>query len=102
MVGFQDAALDHVVNTGSSTDDDLGAILQRADTGTTNRSVALNTHEVTNGDKGLLNLPSKLTAGNKIKSLASLEVGVDSLKNGQDRSRRRTSTRLRLKNNIVA
>ena len=65
------------------TNNDLWAILESlhvlTDIGTTDAGMALNTHEVTNGDNDFLNLLCQLTGWGKNKSLASLEVGVDFL-----------------------
>lgn len=84
VVGFEDTALDHVLDTARCTNNDLWAILESlhvlANIGTANASVALNAHEVTNGDNDFLNLLSQLTGWGKDKSLAGLEVGVDLLK----------------------
>jgi hypothetical protein len=41
--------------------------------------VALNVHEVANGNDNLLDLLSELTGGCEDESLASLEVGIDLL-----------------------
>lgn len=104
-VGLEEAALDHVLDSARSTDNDLGAVLKGlhvlTDAGTTNAGVALNVHEVTNGDNDLLDLLGQLTSGGKDKSLALLDVGVDLLENGDGESSRLASTRLGLGNHIV-
>jgi len=84
-VGLEDAALDHVVDTAGGTDNDLGTVLESlhvvTDAGTTDTGVALNVHEVTDGDNDLLDLLGELTGGSEDKSLASLDVGVELLEN---------------------
>lgn len=62
VVGLEDTALDHVVDTSGGTDDDLGAILESlhvlTDIGTTDTCVALDGHEIANSDHDLLDLLS--------------------------------------------
>jgi hypothetical protein len=105
-VGLEETTLDHVVDTAGGTDDDLGAVLEGlhviTNGGTTNAGVALNVHEVTDGDNDLLDLLGKLTGGSKDKSLAGLEGGVDLLENGDRESGSLASTGLSLSNDIVA
>lgn len=83
VVGLQDTTLDHVLDTAGSTNDDLGTILESlhviTNVGTTNASMALNAHEVANGDDDLLNLLSQLTSGSQDQSLAGLEGAIDLL-----------------------
>jgi hypothetical protein len=43
--------------------------------------MALNAHEITNGNNDLLNLLSQLTSGGKNQSLARLDGGIDLLEN---------------------
>ena len=64
--------------------------------------MALNVHEVANGDDDLLDLLGQLTGGSKDKSLALLQVGVDLLQNGDGESSGLASTGLGLSNDIVA
>lgn len=84
-VGLEDAALDHVVDTAGGTDNDLGTVLESlhvvTDAGATDTGVALDVHEVTDGDNDLLDLLGELTGGSEDKSLASLDVGVELLEN---------------------
>ncbi len=83
VVGLQDTALDHVLDTSWSSNDNLWTILQSlhilTDVGAANTGMALNVHEVTNGDDDFLDLLSKLTSRGKDQSLAGLEIGVDLL-----------------------
>lgn len=106
MVGLQDTALDHVVNTAGGTDNDLGTIPESGhvltDVGTTNAGMALNAHEVTDGDNNLLDLLSQLTGGSKDERLARLQVGVDLLKSSDGESGGLAGARLGLSNDIVA
>lgn len=105
LVRFQDTALDHIVNTAGGTDNDLGTITKGlhvlTDVGTTDTGVALDAHEVTNGDNDLLDLLSKLTGGSEDQSLASLQVGVDLLESGDGEGGSLASTGLSLSNDIV-
>ncbi len=48
--------------------------------------VALNVHEVTDGDNDFLNLLSKLTSRRQDQRLTSLDVGVQLLQNGDGKS----------------
>lgn len=94
------------MDTTRRTDNDLGAVLQSlhvvTNAGTANAGVALNVHEVTDGNNDLLNLLSKLTGGGEDQSLALLQAGVDLLKNGDGESGSLAGTRLGLRNDIVA
>lgn len=105
MVGLQDTALDHVLNTAGGTDNDLGAITESghvlANVGTTNAGMALNAHEVTNGDNDLLDLLGQLTGGSKDEGLARAQVGVDLLESSNGESRSLSGTRLGLSDDIV-
>jgi hypothetical protein len=94
------------VDTAGSADNDLRAILKGlhvlADAGTANASMALNVHEVADGNHDLLNLLGQLTGGGENESLALLQVGVDLL---QDRNREGgglAGTGLSLGNDIMA
>jgi hypothetical protein len=104
-VGLEEAALDHVLNTAGSTDNNLRTVLEGlhvlTDTGTTDTSVALNLHEISNGNNDLLNLLSKLTGRGKDQSLALLDVGVDLLENRDGEGSGLSSTGLGLSNDIV-
>jgi len=105
-VGLEEATLDHVVDTARSTDDNLRTLSKGLhvipDAGTTNAGVALDVHEVTNGDNDLLDLLSKLTGGGENESLAGLEVGVDLLENRNGEGSGLAGTGLSLSNNIMA
>lgn len=105
-VGLEDTALDHVVDTAGGTDNDLRTVSECLHVisygGTTDTGVALNVHEVTDGDNDLLDLLGKLTGGSKDKSLAGLDVGVDLLEDGDGESGSLAGTGLGLGNNVVA
>lgn len=105
-VGLEETTLDHVVDTAGGTNNDLRAILKSlhviTNTGTTNAGVALDVHEVTDGNNDLLDLLSQLTGGGQDKGLALLQLGIDLL---QDRDREGgglAGTRLGLGDDIVA
>jgi hypothetical protein len=105
-VGLQEPALDHILNTTWGTNNNLGALLKSlhiiTDASTTNASVALDVHEVANGDDDLLDLLSQLTGWGEDQSLALLNVGVELLEDGDGESGSLSGTRLSLCNNIVA
>lgn len=104
-VGLEETTLDHVLDTAGGTDNDLGAVLEGlhviTNAGTTNAGVALDVHEVTNGDNDLLDLLSKLTSGSQNKGLALLQLGVDLLQDRDGEGGSLAGTRLGLSDNIV-
>ena len=106
VVGLKDTALDHVLDTAGSTDNDLRAVLKGlhvvTDGGTTNAGVALDVHEVTDGDDDLLDLLGQLAGGGENESLAGLDGGVDLLEGGDREGSGFTRTRLSLCDDIVA
>lgn len=63
--------------------------------------MTLDLHEVADGDDNLLDLLSQLTSWGKNQSLASLDVGVDLLKDGDGESGSLAGTGLGLSDNIV-
>jgi hypothetical protein len=105
VVGAEDTALDHVLDTAGGTDNNLGTLLESlhvvTNVGTTDAGVALNVHEVTDGDNNLLDLLSQLTGGSKDEGLASLDVGVELLQSGDGESGSLSSTGLGLGDNIA-
>lgn len=105
-VGLEEATLDHVVNTSWSSDNDLWTILKSlhvvTNGGSTNTCVALNVHEVTDGDNDLLNLLSQLTSWGKDEGLAALHIWVDLLEDGDREGGGLSGTRLSLSDNVVA
>jgi hypothetical protein len=105
-VGAEEAALDHVLDTTGSANNDLGAFLQGlhviTNTGAANAGVALNVHEVANSDNDLLDLLGQLTGGGENQSLALLHVGVDLLENRDGEGGSLAGTGLGLGNDIVA
>ena len=72
-----------------------------ANDGTTNAGVALNVHEVADGDDDLLNLLSKLTGGGKDECLALLDAQVDLLENRDGEGGGLSGTGLSLGDNIT-
>lgn len=93
------------MDTTRGTNDDLGAVLESlhvlTNAGTTDTGVALNVHEVTDGDDDLLDLLSQLTSGGEDESLALLDAGVNLLEDGDREGGRLSGTGLGLSNNIV-
>ena len=104
-VGLEDTALDHVVDTAGGTDDDLGAVLEGLhvipDAGAANAGVALDLHEVTDGDHNLLDLLGQLAGGGEDESLAGLDVRVDLLENGDGEGGGLAGTGLGLGDHVV-
>jgi hypothetical protein len=82
---LQESSLNHVLDASRSANDDLRAVLERlhiiTDASSANTRVALNAHEVANGNDDLLDLLRKLTGRSKNQSLALLNIGIDLLKN---------------------
>jgi hypothetical protein len=106
VVGLEDATLDHVVDTARSADNDLGTVLEGlhvvTDAGAANAGVALNLHEVADGNNDLLDLLGKLTGGSEDEGLASLDGGIDLLEDRDREGGGLAGTGLGLSNNIVA
>jgi hypothetical protein len=78
------------VHTTWGTNNDLGTLLKSlhviTNAGTTNARVALDIHEVTDGNNDLLDLLSQLTGWGEDQSLALLDVGIKLLENGDGES----------------
>jgi hypothetical protein len=106
VVRLENTTLDHVLDTAGGTDDDLGAILKSlhvvTNAGAANAGMALNVHEVTDGDNDLLDLLGQLAGGGKDKRLAGLDVVVKLLEDGDGEGSRFTGTGLSLRDHIVA
>lgn len=64
-IGFQEATLNHILDTARGTNDNLRSLLERlhvvTDTGASNAGMALYIHKITNGNNHLLNLLSQFT-----------------------------------------
>lgn len=94
------------MDTARGADNDLGAVLEGlhviTDAGAANAGVALNVHEVTDGDDDLLDLLGQLTGGSKDEGLALLDVGVDLLEDRDGEGSGLASTGLGLGNHIMA
>ncbi len=94
------------MDTSWGTDNDLWAILKSlhviTDRGTSDTGVALDVHEVTDGNDDLLDLLSQLTGWGKDKSLALLDSWVQLLEDRDGESGGLSGTRLGLSNDIVA
>lgn len=106
VVGLEDTALDHVLDTAGGADDDVGTLGQSlhvlTNAGAANAGVALDVHEVTDGDNDLLDLLGKLAGGGEDERLAGLDVGIELLENGDGEGSRFTGTGLGLRNHITA
>lgn len=105
-VSLEKASLDHILDTAGRADDNLRTVLQGlhivTNTGTTDARMALDAHEVTNGNHHLLDLLGKFAGGGQNQGLALLEIGIDLLEHRDGESGGFTSTRLGLRNDIVA
>ena len=105
-ISLEEASLDHVLDTARSSNNDLRSFLKGlhviANTGSTNAGVALNVHEVANGDNDLLDLLSQLTGRSENQSLALLHVGVDLLEDRDGEGGGFAGTGLGLGDNIMA
>jgi hypothetical protein len=104
-IGSEESALDHVLDATRSADNDLGTVLESlhiiANAGAANAGVALNVHEIADGDDDLLNLLSKLAGGGENQSLALLDSWVKLLQDGNREGRSLASSGLGLGNDIV-
>ena len=93
------------MHTTWSSNDDMHTLLKGldvvTDNGTTNAGVALNVHEVTNGNNNLLNLLSQFTSRCENQSLALLEIQVNLLQDGDRESSSLSRSGLSLSNDIL-
>ena len=93
------------MDTTRSSNNDLGTLLKSlhviTDASTANACVALNVHEVANGNYDLLDLLSQFTSGGEDQSLALLDVWVELLEDGDGESGGLSGTGLGLSDNIV-
>jgi hypothetical protein len=64
--------------------------------------MALDVHEVANGNNDLLDLLGQLTSWGEDERLAGLEGGIDLLENGDGEGGGFSGSGLRLRNNVVA
>ena len=105
-VGLQESALDHIVDTARGANNDLGTFLESlhvvTDAGAANAGMALDIHEVPNGDDDFLDLLGQFTGGGEDQSLALLDVGVKLLENRDRESSSLSRSGLGLGNNIMA
>lgn len=106
VVGLKGTTVDHIEDTTGGSDNDLGTSLEDlhvlTDVGTTNAGVALNLHEVTEGNDDLLDLLGQLAGGGEDKGLA-LGVGEVQLLESRDREGGGLSgTGLGLSNDIMS
>jgi hypothetical protein len=105
-VGLEEAALDHIMDTTRSTNDDLRAVLESlhvlADAGAADARVALDVHEVSDGDDHLLDLLGQLTGRGKDEGLALLDGGIDLLENRDGEGGGLAGSGLGLRDDIVA
>jgi hypothetical protein len=104
-IRLEGTTLDHVVDTPRGTNDYMNTILKDFDVVTddsaSDTGMALNVHEVTDGDDNLLDLLSKLTSGSKDQGLTLLDTQVDLLQNRDREGGRFSGTRLSLGNDVA-
>lgn len=104
-ISLEEAALDHVLDTAGGSNDDLWAVLESLHVVTnaraSNAGVAVNAHEVTDGNHNLLNLLCQFAGRGKDECLAGLELGVDILEGGDGKCSGLSSARLSLCDNIA-
>lgn len=93
------------MNTTGCTDNNLGTFLEGlhilTNTRSTNASMALNAHEITDGDNNLLNLLSQLTGRGKDQCLALLDGRVNLLEDGNGEGGSLASSGLGLRDYVV-
>ena len=103
-VGLENTTLDHILHTARSTDNDLRPCLKSLhivpNAGTSNTSMTVDRHEVADGNNDLLDLLSELTSWRKNQSLASLDIGVQLLQDGDGECSGFPGTRLCLCNDV--
>ena len=104
-VGPEGPAVDHIIDTTRSSDDDVNTLLQLAhilaDVGSPDAGVAFYVHVVAEGDDDLLNLLSKLTGRGKDESLGAPNAEVELLEDGDGEGCGLASTGLGLSDDIV-
>jgi len=83
VVGLEDTALNHVLDTTRSADNNLRSILKSlhilTNVCSTNASMAFDVHKVTDGNDDLLNLLCEFASRGENESLTGLEIGVELL-----------------------
>lgn len=112
VVGLEETSLHHVVNTAWGTDNDVGATALQLldvilDDGTTDASLHLNLHVLTNGVDDVSDLLRQFTGWGDNEGLAvvgdaALGISVNALENTDGEGTSLTSTRLSLKNNLTS
>ena len=104
-VGPKGPAIDHIVDTTGSADDDMNTLLQLAhilaDVGSTDASVTFNIHVVAEGNNNFLNLLSELTGRCEDESLGTPNREVELLEDGDGEGCGLAGTGLGLSDDIV-
>jgi len=105
VVGLHETSLHHIVNTTGSTDDDVNATLENTDIvlnqGTTDTSVDLDLHELTDGVDDISNLHSELTGRGKNDTLNVSIGSINDLQGSDCECTSFTGTRLSLSNCVL-
>lgn len=85
-VGLQNTTLNHILNTAWSTNNNLRSGLESlhiiSNASASNTCMAVDRHEVANGNNDLLDLLSQFASRRKDQSLASLDIGIQLLQDG--------------------
>lgn len=106
VFGSKSSSSDHVEHTAGSTGNDMLPIFELldvlSDTGTTDTSVALHVHVITQSENYVLDLNGQFTRRRENESLAFSDRGIDRLKDRDTKSGGFTGTGLRLRNDIPA
>lgn len=85
-IRFEEATLDHVLNTSRRTNDDMRSIPESfhviSHTGASDTRMTFEVHEVADGNHNLLYLLGQFTSRGEDQCLTSLDGWIDFLKNG--------------------
>jgi hypothetical protein len=104
-IGLEGTALNHVVNTTRSTNNDMDTILENfhvvTNDSSSDTSMTLDVHEIADGNNDLLDLLGKLTGGSQDQGLALLDAEVDFLQDGDRESSGLSCAGLSLGDNIA-
>ena len=96
--------MNHILNTSRCPDNNMRSSLKSrhiiTDTGASNAGMAVDGHEIANGDDDFLNLLGQLARRCKNQCLACLEIGVKFLEDRDGEGSSLSGSRLRLGNDI--
>ena len=96
--------MNHILDTPRCPNNNLRSSLKSGhiftNTGASNAGMAVDGHEITNGDNDFLNLLGQLACRCKNQCLACLEIGVNFLEDRNGEGSGLSGSRLRLGNDI--